>query len=73
MLPARWNHRLYRFAYERGFLDALLDTYIIDPFFTILRACDAAERRWTDLLAGSHSRESDEVEHPLSSNLEDLQ
>lgn len=73
MLPMRWNQRLYRFAYERGFLDALLAAYIIAPFLSLLRACDAAERRWTDFLAGSHSRESDEVEHPLSSNLEDLQ
>lgn len=51
----------YRFALERGYLDALLTTYIVSPFLRLFRACDALERRWTDLLAGSASRESDDV------------
>lgn len=50
--------RLYRFALERGYLDALLQQYLVDPFIRILRGCDALERRWTDFLSGS-SREPD--------------
>lgn len=51
----------YRFAIERGFLDALLDTYFVNPFRRIFQWCDVSERRWTDFLSGCKSRESDEV------------
>jgi NADH-quinone oxidoreductase subunit L len=46
----RW--RLYRFASERGFLDAVLTDFIITPFLTFFRWCDRNERRWTQFLAG---------------------
>jgi NAD(P)H-quinone oxidoreductase subunit 5 len=64
---------LYRFALERGYLDALLAEYVIAPFVRLFRWCDAAERRWTNLLTpGGVSRESDLVK-PRSVSLEDLQ
>jgi NAD(P)H-quinone oxidoreductase subunit 5 len=49
-------------ALERGYLDSLLDEYIVHPFRLAFRWCDAAERRWTDWLSGGNSRVSDEVE-----------
>lgn len=52
---------LYRFALERGYLDAILRDYVVVPYVRLLRWCDAAERRWTDLLSGEASRESDQV------------
>ena len=48
---------LYRFALERGYLDALLNRFVVAPFVRFFEKCDALERRWTDLLAGSPSRE----------------
>jgi NAD(P)H-quinone oxidoreductase subunit 5 len=62
---------LYRFSLERGCLDALLTKYVVAPFVVLFRWCDARERRWTDFLAGSASRESDQV-HPYSGAIEDL-
>lgn len=58
--PRRWSDRLrtrlYRTALERGFLDALLDDYLVRPFLAVFRWCDAMERRWTDLLCGNLRR-----------------
>lgn len=65
---ANWS---YRFALERGYLDAALDTFVIQPFQAIFQWCDRTERRWTDLLAGRRSRESDEVA-PHVSELDEL-
>jgi len=60
----------YRFAFERGYLDAWLSDYVARPFLSVLRSCDALERRWTDFLAGRPSRESDLVRP--SPTLEDV-
>lgn len=67
----RWRAWWYRFALERGYLDVLLAQYIVVPFLHLFRWCDGLERRWTDFLAGSASRESDQVQ-PYSEALEDL-
>ena len=56
----RWRVWLYRWALERGYLDALLRTYVVSPFTRLFGLFDAIERRWTDLLTGEQSRESDE-------------
>jgi NAD(P)H-quinone oxidoreductase subunit 5 len=56
---------LYRFALERGYLDALLATWVVAPFVHLFRAFDALERRWTDFLAGRASRESDRAQASL--------
>lgn len=53
---------LYRFAIERGYLDIGLDTYIVTPLMRLFRICDGWERRWTDLLTGGESRESDRTD-----------
>jgi NAD(P)H-quinone oxidoreductase subunit 5 len=83
LAPGRFRTWLYRFALERGYLDALLDEYVVTPFVRVFRWCDAQERRWTDFLTrgpraagrhpsgGSAPRELDEVEPP-SGRIEDL-
>lgn len=69
-LPAATNYQdhwigprlrlvLYRLSFDRGHLDALIDAYAVAPFLRVFRWCDAMERRWTDLLSGNASRESD--------------
>lgn len=60
-IPARVHLAFYRFAFERGYLDAMLRGYFVQPFLRIFQWCDASERRWTDLLSGRPSRESDRV------------
>jgi NAD(P)H-quinone oxidoreductase subunit 5 len=61
LAPRQDGAWIYRFALERGYLDALLGDYIVHPFQRVFRACDAWERQWTDWLSGGHSRESDAV------------
>lgn len=48
--------RLYRFAFERGHLDSLLDEYVVRPFVRCFRTCNRLERRWTDFLTGTSAR-----------------
>jgi NAD(P)H-quinone oxidoreductase subunit 5 len=57
----RAEARLYRFAMERGYLDVALREFVVAPFVWLFRWCDSLERRWTDLLSGQASRESDDV------------
>jgi len=61
LIPSRLRVAVYRLAIERGYLDALIDEFITGPFVRIFRMCDALERRWTDFLSGTESRESDRV------------
>ncbi len=46
---------------ERGYLDALLDGWIVGPFQKSFQLFDRWERRWTDWLSGKQSRESDAI------------
>lgn len=64
LLPMRVRGWWYRFGYERGFLDTLLDNWIVTPFVSVFRWCDAMERRWTDWISQQPSRESDEATTP---------
>jgi NAD(P)H-quinone oxidoreductase subunit 5 len=61
----------YRFALERGHLDAFLDEYVIRPFVMLFRWCDSLERKWTDFLSGGESRESDRLT-PSAGSLEEI-
>jgi len=63
-LPESLQIWLYRFALERGYLDAYLDEYIARPFLAVFQWCEAAERKWTDYLTGGPSRAP--VPAPLS-------
>ena len=67
--PARlW---LYRFALERGYLDAVLSDYVAGPVVRFFRWCDGLERRWTDFLAGTPAIPPAEVPTPAR-ELEDV-
>ena len=54
LTPRRWRAWMYRFALERGYLDALLVRFVVRPFVALFRWFDAAERRWTDRLNGTN-------------------
>jgi NAD(P)H-quinone oxidoreductase subunit 5 len=60
-LPGRSRLALYRVGFQRGQLDEALDRFVARPFLGAFRWCDRMERRWTDFLTGSTSRESDRV------------
>ena len=49
----------YRFALERGYLDAVLTDYVAGPFVKLFRWFDALERAGTDALAGRPARAAD--------------
>jgi NAD(P)H-quinone oxidoreductase subunit 5 len=68
---SRFRTWLYRFALERGYLDTVLAQGIVAPFMRLFRWCDGMERRWTDLVSGRASRESDEV-RTFAGSLEEL-
>jgi NADH:ubiquinone oxidoreductase subunit 5 (subunit L)/multisubunit Na+/H+ antiporter MnhA subunit len=72
LIPARLRIAIYRLAIERGYLDALIDEFIIRPFERIFRLCDGLERRWTDFLTGTESRESDRVPAAVPEPAEEL-
>lgn len=55
-LAERLRIRLYRFALDRGHLDAWLDRWCVLPFRTLMRWCDAQERRWVSWLSGPESQ-----------------
>lgn len=42
--------RFYRFAWERGYLDSILDDFVVRPFVNIFKWSDRMERRWTTFL-----------------------
>lgn len=45
--------QLYRLALERGYLDKILNDYVVKPFLAVLLACDRAERAWIEWLSGA--------------------
>ena len=51
--PVRARAWLYRFALERGYLDAILSDYIARPFVAVFRWSDRNEQRWTAFLTGT--------------------
>jgi NAD(P)H-quinone oxidoreductase subunit 5 len=53
--PTRLRLWLFRFALERGYLDALLADYVVGPFVNFFRWLDRMERRVTVALAGNRS------------------
>jgi NADH-quinone oxidoreductase subunit L len=52
--------RFYRFAWERGYLDSILDDFVVRPFVNIFKWSDRMERRWTTFLTGTNGK-SDNV------------
>lgn len=64
----RW--RLYRFASERGYLDAVLTDFLVTPFLLFFQWCDRNERRWTQFLSGPIPKD-DSLQDPIGS-MEDM-
>ncbi len=56
LLPESVRAWWYRFALERGYLDALLLDYVVRPFLRLFQWCDVLERKWTAYLAGNPAR-----------------
>lgn len=50
--PAAVRAWLYRFALERGYLDAILAEYVARPFTRVFARCGRIERRWAAYLNG---------------------
>lgn len=51
--PERVRVWLYRFALERGYLDAILTECVARPFVGLFRRLDSLDRRWADFLTGA--------------------
>jgi NAD(P)H-quinone oxidoreductase subunit 5 len=51
-LPVGFRTWLYRLAIEKGYLDAWLITWLVNPFLGLLRGCDYVERKWAALFSG---------------------
>ena len=51
-MSATLQSRLYRFAFDRGNLDAMLDEWVVRPFVAVFSWSDRMERRWTNWLGG---------------------
>jgi NADH-quinone oxidoreductase subunit L len=47
---------LYRFALERGYLDAILTDYVARPFTNLFRWAGRVEQRWAAFLNGERTR-----------------
>ena len=71
LLPTNLRTRIYQLGLERGYLDSCLMDYVVGPFLSVFRWCDAMERKWTDFLSGGESRESDHV-RPHQESVEEL-
>ena len=52
LVPRRWQPWLYRFALERGYVDALLRDHVAAPLVRALRSVDRFERQWAAWLGG---------------------
>lgn len=71
-IPLRWRSWLYRFALEKGYLDAFLTDYLVLPLLAGLRYCNGWERSWTNFLAGSPTAPpASEAELPPPSPVEE--
>ena len=57
--PSTAREWLFRFALERGYVDAILAEYIARPVVRLFEHCDAFERRWTQWLSGRKKNETD--------------
>ncbi|WP_153557063.1 proton-conducting transporter transmembrane domain-containing protein [Roseimaritima sediminicola] len=66
-LPEGLQGWLYRFGFDRGFMDIALDKWAVGPFMNLFRWFDRIERRATNRLSSENHRQSDRIElHPES-------
>jgi NAD(P)H-quinone oxidoreductase subunit 5 len=64
LVPEGARGWLYRFAIERGYLDAFLADFVARPFVRLFGWFDRVERRWTDILAGRTRKAPEPVSAP---------
>ena len=63
-LSPEMRKRCYRFAWERGYLDAMLDDFVVRPFVNIFKWSDRMERRWATFLSGTSEIEATSESEP---------
>jgi NAD(P)H-quinone oxidoreductase subunit 5 len=63
---------LYRFALERGYLDGLLDRFVVAPFVRTFRWFDSLERTATDALAGKSAEPESAEPQPQPEGIEQV-
>jgi NADH:ubiquinone oxidoreductase subunit 5 (subunit L)/multisubunit Na+/H+ antiporter MnhA subunit len=51
-IPDNTRRWLFRWSFERGYLDAILKDYIVVPFISLFNFFERIENRWTDILSG---------------------
>jgi len=69
LIPLNMRSWFYRLALERGYLDAGLTDYIVQPVVRVFQKCDAMERAWIRWLSGGRVNEMDRTE---KASLEEL-
>ena len=62
--------RMFRFAFARGNLDALLDEFVVRPFVAVFQWSDRMERKWTRLISGGAGSSRRDVVTALSGSTE---
>jgi NAD(P)H-quinone oxidoreductase subunit 5 len=54
------RRRLYRAALERGYLDGLLDAWLVSPIQRVFRQADRLERRLVRWLGGPGAKQDEQ-------------
>ena len=57
--PQRWESRMYRFALERGYMDSVINEYVVRPFRSLFLFLDRLEQRWLRFLSGEAPKENE--------------
>ena len=64
-LPRSMQISIYRFGYERGYMDLILDSVFIKSFRNFFLWADHQERRWADFICGDEDHDTDRIDlHP---------
>jgi NAD(P)H-quinone oxidoreductase subunit 5 len=64
-LPRSMQISIYRFGYDRGYMDLILDSVFIKSFRNFFLWADHQERRWADFICGDEDHDTDRIDlHP---------
>ncbi|MCC9654386.1 proton-conducting transporter transmembrane domain-containing protein [Rhodopirellula halodulae] len=66
-LPKPFQRWCFRFGYERGFMDTVLQRWLVDPFVRTFRWCEGWEQLITSSLSRSEKADS-EINHANAAN-----
>jgi NADH-quinone oxidoreductase subunit L len=70
-VPVEERRWLYRFCMDRGFLDSMIDNFVIRPFLVVFTWCGRMEQRWNSFLSGGKAPVPDGPV-PRSASLEEI-